>query len=140
MQRFQRLEENRTEVVLQTPKSSSSVRIIPVSEEIAGILSDNRKEDEAYLLTGETNRFMEPRNLQRRFKKVLKESGLEDINFHALRHTFATRGIEVGFDPKTLSSVLGHANVNMTLNRYVHPTMEQKRRNMNLFPELLAVN
>lgn len=140
MQRVQRLEENRTEVVLQTPKSSSSVRIIPVSEEIAGILSDNRKEDEAYLLTGETNRFMEPRNLQRRFKKVLKESGLEDINFHALRHTFATRGIEVGFDPKTLSSVLGHANVNMTLNRYVHPTMEQKRRNMNLFPELLAVN
>ena len=140
MQRVQRLEEKRTEVVVQAPKSAAAVRIIPVTKEIAVILSDNRKEDDAYLLTGEAEYFLEPRTLQRRFKKVLKESGLEDINFHALRHTFATRGIEVGFDPKTLSSVLGHATVSMTLNRYVHPTMEQKQRNMNLFSELLAVN
>lgn len=140
MQRIQRLEEKRTEVIVQPPKSASSVRIIPVTEKMAVLLSNNRREDDAYLLTGESGRFLEPRTLQRRFKKVLKESGLEDINFHALRHTFATRGIEVGFDPKTLSSVLGHATVSMTLNRYVHPTMEQKQRNMNLLSELLAVN
>lgn len=140
MQRVQRLEEKRTEVVVQAPKSAAAVRIIPVTKEIAVLLSDNRKEDNAYLLTGEAEHFLEPRALQRRFKKVLKESGLEDINFHALRHTFATRGIEVGFDPKTLSAVLGHTTVSMTLNRYVHPTMEQKQQNMNLLSELLAVN
>lgn len=140
MQRIHRLGEKRTEVVVQIPKSASSIRTIPVTDEIARLLSDNRKEDDAYLLTGEADRFIEPRNLQRQFKKALEKSGLKDINFHALRHTFATRGIEIGFDPKTLSSVLGHATVNMTLNRYVHPTMEQKQRNMNLFSELLAVN
>lgn len=140
MQRIQRLGENRTEVVIQTPKSSSSIRIIPVTAEIAMLLLKNRKEDDAYLLTGKTDRFMEPRSLQRCFKKALRESGLADINFHALRHTFATRGIEVGFDPKTLSSVLGHSNVNITLNRYVHPSMEQKQRSMNLFSGLLDIN
>lgn len=140
MQRIQRLEENRTEVVIQSPKSTSSVRMIPVPKEIAMLLSENRQTDEAYLLTGKTDRFLEPRNLQRQFKKVLKESGLEDINFHALRHTFATRGIEAGFDPKTLSAVLGHATVSMTLNRYVHPTMEQKQKNMNLLSGLFTVN
>lgn len=86
-----------------------------------------------------SDRYLEPRALQRRFKKVLKESGLENINFHALRHTFATRGMEAGFDPKTLSSVLGHATVSMTLNKYVHPTLEQKQRNMNLLSDFLAV-
>lgn len=139
MQRVQRREEKRTEIIVQPPKSISAVRTIPVAEEIAVLLADNRKEDEAYLLTGKTDCFLEPRTLQRRFKKVLKESGLGDINFHALRHTFATRGIEAGFDPKTLSSVLGHATVSLTLNKYVHPTMEQKQRNMNLLSGLFAV-
>lgn len=139
MQRVQRRGENRTEVVVQPPKSVSAIRTIPVAEEIAALLTKNRKEDEAYLLTGKTDRYLEPRTLQRRFKKVLRESGLGDINFHALRHTFATRGIEAGFDPKTLSSVLGHATVSITLNRYVHPTMEQKQRNMNLLSGFLAV-
>lgn len=140
MQRIRRTGENRTEVVVQSPKSASAIRRIPVAEGMANLLASNRKEDDAYLLTGGAQRFMEPRSLQRQFKKTLHECGLEDVNFHALRHTFATRGIEVGFDPKTLSAVLGHATVSMTLNRYVHPSMEQKQRNMNLFPVLFAVN
>ena len=76
------------------------------------------------------NIMMEPRSLQRHFKRVLGEAGIADANFHALRHTFATRGVEAGFDVKCLSSILGHSNVAMTLSRYVHPTMEMKRRNM----------
>ncbi len=133
MQRVQRLDENKTEVIVQAPKSASAFRRVPVPEEMAKVLTANRKEDDAYLLTGDQQHFMEPRSLQRHFKRALQACGLEDINFHALRHTFATRGIEVGFDPKTLSSVLGHATVSMTLNRYVHPSMEQKQKNMNLF-------
>ena len=66
-----------------------------------------------------------------RFKSVLKKCGIKAINFHALRHTFATRCVELGFDVKSLSEILGHANVNITLNRYVHPSMKSKHANMN---------
>ena len=77
--------------------------------------------------------------MENRFKRVLKECGIEKANFHSLRHTFATRCVEVGFDIKSLSEILGHANVNITLNRYVHPTMKLKRENMNKLSELFAV-
>ena len=120
--------EMKTRIVVTSPKSDSSARVIPLPDGICMFLSSIRK-SEGFLLTGD-ERIMEPRSLQRRFKRVLKEAGIEDANFHALRHTFATRGGEVGFDVKCLSSILGHASVSMTLSRYVHPTMEMKRRNM----------
>ena len=66
--------------------------------------------------------------MQYRFKKILREAGIEDINFHALRHTFATNCVENGMDVKSLSEILGHSDVKITLNRYVHPTMDSKRR------------
>lgn len=88
MQRVQRQEGNRTEVIVQPPKSASAVRIIPVTRELAVLLKKHRREEDAYLLTGRADRFMEPRTLQRRFKKALKEVGLNDINFHALRHPY----------------------------------------------------
>ena len=85
---------------------------------------------EAYILTGRSDKFVEPRSMENLFKRCLKECRMEEINYHALRHTFATRCIEAGFDVKSLSEILGHANVNITLNRYVHSSMEQKRVNM----------
>ncbi len=80
-----------------------------------------------YILTGKSNKFIEPRLLEYHFKNYVKSCELEDVNFHALRHTFATRCVEAGFDIKTLSEILGHVNVNITLNRYVHSSMEFKR-------------
>ena len=74
---------------------------------------------------------MEPRTCLDKYKKVLKNAGINDYTFHALRHTFATRCVEMGFDIKSLSEILGHANINVTLQRYVHPSMEMKRRQMN---------
>ena len=91
-----------------------------------------------YLLTGKTNSFVEPRTLQYHFKKILQKSRIQEANYHALRHTFATRCIELGFDIKSLSEILGHASVNITLNRYVHPSMEMKRDNMEKLSELIA--
>lgn len=120
--------EARTKIVVTPPKSDSSARVIPLPDSICLFLSSIRK-NEGFLLTGDDH-IMEPRSLQRHFKRVLKDAGIADANFHALRHTFATRGVEVGFDVKCLSSILGHSNVAMTLSRYVHPTMEMKRRNM----------
>ena len=64
---------------------------------------------------------------------------IRNAHFHTLRHTFATRCIEVGFDVKSLSEILGHANVSITLNRYVHPSMELKQKNMDKLSELFAV-
>lgn len=75
---------------------------------------------------------MEPRKLQRRLEKFTKECGLEGVHFHTLRHSFATRCMEVGFEIKSLSEILGHANTSITLDRYVHASMEVKRSNMNL--------
>ena len=69
--------------------------------------------------------------MQNRFKSYVSESGIGDTNFHALRHTFATRCVEVGFEIKSLSEVLGHSNVNITLNRYVHSSFELKQSNMS---------
>ena len=71
---------------------------------------------------------LDPRTMQYRFKRILKDAGIEIRNFHTLRHTFATNCIENGVDVKALSEFLGHSDVKITLNRYVHPTMDSKRK------------
>lgn len=93
--------------------------------ELMEYLSRLKRTDE-YVFGGE--KVMEPRTMQYRFKKILKEAGIADINFHALRHTFATNCVENGMDVKSLSEILGHSDVKITLNRYVHPTMDSKQR------------
>ena len=119
----------RTKIIMTLPKSNSSVRVVPLTDVTIRFLSPFYREG-AYLLTGDSERACEPRRMQKRFKRVLEICGIEDANFHTLRHTFATRSMEAGFDPKCLSEILGHSDVHITLNRYVHPTMETKRRNM----------
>ena len=93
----------------------------------------------AFLLTCEQDRFVEPRTMQNRFKRILASCDISDANFHAIRHTFATRCIELGFDVKSLSEILGHASVSITMNRYVHPTMALKSKNMNRLSGLFTV-
>lgn len=131
--------EKKTMVVILPPKSDCSIRRIPVPNEISELLRALRKPDNAYLLTGLVHSYMEPRNMENRFKAVAKVCEIGDVNFHALRHTFATRCVELGFDVKSLSEILGHASVNITMNRYVHPSMELKQKNMNLLSELLTI-
>jgi integrase len=135
MQRIQNLEtesSEKTKVVTTDPKSDFSVRTIPLPDCLLEKLKQfNPALQGTYLLTGEAGRFIEPRTYQYRFKSYLLKCGITDANFHALRHTFSTRCVALGFDLKSLSEILGHANVNITLNRYVHPTLEMKRSNMN---------
>lgn len=128
----------RTEVRILEPKSACSVRMIPLPEVLVELLTEFHKPG-AYVLTGKENRYVEPRTMQNRFKKILSASHIRDANFHATRHTFATRCIELGFDIKSLSEILGHASVSITMNRYVHPSMALKAENMNRFSELFAV-
>ena len=141
MQRLQCMEsgERKTQILISNPKSDSSVRWIPIPDSLFNLICQYKFPENAYFLTGTSKQYIEPRNMQNKFKKAIKECGIENANFHALRHTFATRCIELGFDIKSLSEILGHSNVNITLNRYVHPSMELKQQNMNKLSELLAV-
>lgn len=142
MQRIQNKDNNRhkTSVIISAPKSECSIRKIPLPDKIFQLIAAARCKEDTYFLTGLANTFVEPRTLQNRFKAVIKVCNISNTNFHALRHTFATRCIELGFDPKSLSEILGHASVNITLNRYVHPSMELKQKNMNMLSELFTVN
>lgn len=132
--------EKKTRIVLTTPKSACSIRTIPIPDPILKILNDHQTSRKGFLLTNSETHFIEPRTMQNRFKTVLKKSEIESANFHALRHTFATRCIELGFDVKSLSEILGHATVNITMNRYVHPTLEMKKNNMEKLSALFTVN
>ncbi len=115
-------------ILLETdPKSEFSRREIPVSAALMDLLVKFRSGGE-YVFG--SDRPMEPRTLQYRFKKIIKEAELSDKNFHILRHTFATNCIESSMDVKSLSEILGHASVNITMNRYVHPSMAVKRKYM----------
>lgn len=124
-----RQHSHRTRILIDRPKTESSIRTIPLPSALIDVLRSCRQDEDCYLLSG-TRQFMEPRLCLSRYKTLLKHAGLNAYTFHTLRHTFATRCVENGFDAKSLSEILGHANVNTTLQRYVHPTMEQKRRQM----------
>ena len=121
----------KTKIVITEPKSQCSVREIPIPNAIMNYVEMFHRSQKEYILTGEKKNFVEPRTMQNRFKNYLEKSGIESVNFHALRHTFATRCIELGFEIKSLSEILGHASVNITLNRYVHSSFELKSSNMN---------
>lgn len=134
MQRIQNTNidaEAKTKVIITEPKSQCSIREIPLPQFIINIAKQFQNNPQAYILSGEETKYVEPRTMQNRFKSFIVQSGIDDANFHALRHTFATRCIEVGFELKSLSEILGHANVNITLNRYVHSSFDLKCSNMN---------
>ena len=76
---------------------------------------------------------IEPRTYMDVFYSYAKVAGIPHANFHALRHTFATRAIELGMDINTLADMLGHAQASTTLNRYGHSLDDQKRREIAKF-------
>ena len=127
----------RTRIVVSSPKSISSARIIPLPEELARMLEELPGPHRGFFLTGQEDAYAEPRNMQYHFRVVLKRSGVDYANYHALRHTFATRCVELGFDVKSLSELLGHSAVSMTMDRYVHPSLEHKRENMQRLSGLM---
>ena len=122
--------ENRTALHMGPPKTACSCRKIPLPPFLTQTLMPLRGGAEDFVLTG-TDKPMQPRTYQYIFKRYLERAGVADANFHALRHTFATRCVESGFDPKSLSEILGHASVSITMNRYVHASLDWKRQQMS---------
>ena len=123
--------EHKTKVVISEPKTESSARSIPIQRFLLDYLKVRKRSPSCYLLTG-TEKHTEPRVFYGRYQTALRSNGFPPLSFHALRHTFATRCVETGFDVKSLSEILGHANVSTTLSVYVHPSMDSKRRQMEL--------
>ena len=134
MQRLKNLSPDagpKTAVVIGSPKSQSSIRSIPMPDYLVDLCNKLRPSDpKAFVLTGTAASYMEPRTVQRKFAKYAEDCGLENVTVHTCRHTFATRCIEAGFEIKSLSEIMGHANVSITMNRYVHCSMNLKRENM----------
>ena len=125
--------KKKTELTIMPPKSDKSVRVVPIPDWLVEYLLKYKNNDDFYVISG-NNRPIEPRILQYRFVKILKELDLKHVHFHSLRHSFATNCIALGFDIKTLSEILGHSSVKITLELYVHSDMERKKKCMNLIP------
>ncbi len=119
----------KTEIVIDSPKSNTSRRIVPLPSFLSPYIENFRK-SAGYVVHSSKSAHSEPRTVQQKFREITRRLGLEEVTFHTLRHTFATRCVEAGFDIKTLSEILGHADVKTTLNRYVHSSFELKQRNM----------
>lgn len=120
----------RTRVIITEPKSQSSKRTIPVPDCLIPMLKELKSKSDSYVLTGSCKP-IEPRTMQYRFKRILDNVKLPSYRFHSLRHAFASGAIEIGFDVKTLSEILGHSSVQITLDRYVHSSFDHKRDCMN---------
>lgn len=121
-----------TELIIGTPKTRESVRIIPMPSFLIELIEQYRSNNDnrTYVIGTPALPITEPRVMQYKFKKYLRDVDIDGGSFHTLRHSFATRCVELGFDVKSLSSILGHANVQTTLNRYVHSSIQLKRENM----------
>ena len=130
IERIYSKEENKTIVIIDTPKSITSVRTIPINSKLYNILKQIRGKSKKtdFVLAGSSEHYVEPRNYQYHFKEILKRSKVKKYKFHTLRHTFATNCIEAGMDIKSLSEILGHADVSITLNIYVHSSDKAKRK------------
>ena len=123
-------DNNVSKVIITNPKTKNANRDIPLNNEFANLLKEFKTNDNDYILSG-TSKWIEPRTYRKFFDRLLIKCNVDHINFHSLRHTFATNCIRLGTDYKTVSELLGHSSVNITLNLYVHPLMSQKKKCIN---------
>ena len=123
----------KTALMIGTPKSASSHRVLPVPALILDKLREMRAQatSSAYVFSP-VERAAEPRTIQRRFQRLMSRLGIPDAHFHTLRHSFATRLLELGVDVKTVSALLGHGSARITLDFYAHSLIEQQRSAMEL--------
>ncbi|MCM1059901.1 MAG: site-specific integrase [Eubacterium sp.] len=134
MQRIKNRDGNGTKIIVTSPKSHTSFREIPIPEFLKNTLAEMRTNADDFVLSG-NSKFVEPHTMQYRFRNILKRLNLPQVNFHSLRHMFATKCVSLEIDVKTLSEILGHSSVKITLDRYVHSTMERKQSCMKLFSD-----
>ncbi len=131
--------EGRFTRITDTPKTQTSRRIIPIPKQISARLFAFKRASQSEYIISSRGKPVCIRAYQRSFEALLCRLNIPHRGFHALRHTFATRALEVGMDVKTLSEILGHKNPTVTLKRYVHSLMEHKREMMNMLGKMFVV-
>lgn len=149
LMRVQKKTGGGTEIKITPPKSKNSNRVIPMQRVLADelkkhyritaqekLFSGTSYNTKSYVVCNELGGYIEPRQIQKIFKTFTEAAELKGVNFHALRHTFATRAIESGIDIKTLSTLLGHADIQTTLNKYTHTTDEHARHEIEKMSNL----
>lgn len=124
-----------SKIVITSPKTKNANREIPINKDFLEILKKIKSDKNNYILSN-SDKYIEPRIYRKYFNKILKELKIKQFNFHSLRHTFATNCISLGCDYKTVSELLGHSNVNITLNLYVHPRYSQKKKCIDLISKI----
>lgn len=130
-----------TELVIDTPKTSNSIREIPMTAELLKIMKLLKKVvNNQYFVLTNSDKPTEPRTYRNYYKKLMKQLDMPNLKFHGLRHSFATRCIEGKCDYKTVSVLLGHSNISTTLNLYVHPNMDQKKKCINQMKRALNLD
>lgn len=120
-----------SKTIISTPKTKTSNRIIPLNTDFINLIKPFQQNKNNYFITNSTN-YLKPHRYRYYYQKLLHSLNLPKLTFHSLRHTFATQAIELGIDCKTVSEILGHASMNATLNLYVHPKTEYKRKCLDL--------
>lgn len=133
---YEEQENKKTQVCMQMPKTMQSFRTVPLPDSLQQILQARKQDPEVYLIPGKKQEWTDVRTMQYRFASILKKCGLEPFRFHMLRHAFASRCIWQGCDVKSLSEVLGHSSVQITMDIYVHSSMKQKKDMVNLACDL----
>ena len=128
----------KNQIIIDKPKTKKSNRIIPIPNKLLVLLDIQKRASSCdYIIATKQNKMVDTRSYQRTFESILSKCGIKHYNFHCLRHTFATRALELGMDIKTLSEILGHTNVAITLNRYAHSLLDYKIQEMNKIGTLL---
>ena len=128
------------QIVVDQPKTKNSKRIIPLPKQLIEILKKIKKNSKSiYVLSTRSGGMVGTRAYQKTFERILKKLEIPYKNFHSLRHTFATRAIEMGMDVKTLSEILGHKNPVVTLTRYTHSLLSYKTDMINKMGKMLNV-
>lgn len=130
--------EVKSQLFITDPKSETSLRQIPIPSFLIPALQKKSETttDDSFFLTSKTQRPMEPRTFQYKYKRLLHQAGVPYYNFHTLRHTFATRCITCGMDPKTLSEILGHSDIKITMDYYFHSSFEFKKNQIEKLTSL----
>lgn len=138
-----------SKLLFQEPKTKAGKRIVPFPDNISNVLSEHRHrqitekikagdqyEDNDLVFCTELGKPIEPRNFTRIFYRIAKKAGLEGVNFHALRHTYATRLLELNEHPKVVQELLGHSSISITLDTYSHVIPEIKKSAANKLNKL----
>lgn len=135
-QRIKNLDKNsksKTKLVVDVPKTESSIRVIPIPKKLIPILKEYKQDDNYYIFTNNSLTPKDPRALEKYFASILKRIGIKQLNFHSLRHTFATRLREQKVDIKVISELLGHSDWKITQSIYVHASLDYKRTSVDTF-------